>query len=49
MDLLSGTFSRKRNTKFDRYVRKEGSVVLWLEAAKIAKNRTQAKASDNVS
>ena len=53
LDLLSRMFSRKRNTKFDRSVRKavqEGrSVALWLEAAKMAKDRIQAKASDDVS
>ncbi|KAI0081619.1 midasin [Panus rudis PR-1116 ss-1] len=54
LDLFGGTFSRKRNAKFEESVRKavqEGkwkrAVALWLESAKMAKERIQARAVDD--
>ncbi|CAL1712480.1 unnamed protein product [Somion occarium] len=53
LDLFGGTFSRKRNAKFEEGVRKavqEGkwrrAVALWLESAKMAKDRIQARAAE---
>lgn len=56
LDLFGGTFSRKRNAKFEESVRKavqEGKwkrvVALWLEATKMAKDRIQARVVEDVS
>ncbi|KAH8085408.1 midasin [Cristinia sonorae] len=52
--LFGGTFSRKRNAKFDESVRKavleskwKRAVALWIEAVRMAKDRIQAKAVED--
>ncbi|EKM51611.1 uncharacterized protein PHACADRAFT_261856 [Phanerochaete carnosa HHB-10118-sp] len=52
-DLFGGTFSRKKNAHFEESVRKavhEGkwkrAVVLWKESIRLARDRIQAKASE---
>ena len=56
LTLFGGTFSRKRNAKFDESVRKavmeskwKRAVALWIEAVRMAKERIQAKAAEDLS
>lgn len=53
LDLFGGTFSRRKNEKFETEVRKavgeskwKRAVVLWKESGRLAKERIQAKQSE---